>query len=98
MKQVRTAKSNLGRIRDETLENYITNISTMNKSTAHEYLFRLNNFRTFITNHSNSAGLDDVIAQINEKQKILTTYLTYTVHIWLQLTSLRHISRIALLQ
>jgi integrase len=55
----------------------------MNKSTAHEYLFRLNNFRTFITNHCNSAGLDDVIAQINEKQKdpyyLLNLYCAYLV-------------------
>jgi integrase len=73
----------MNRIEDETLENYVSNVSTMNKTTAHEYLFRLKNFRTFIINHCNLRGLDDVISQIHDKRidpyHLLNSYTSHLV-------------------
>lgn len=44
---------------------YIRNISIMSKSTAYEYLFRLNNFKTFIKNEYHGLGIDDLITRTN---------------------------------
>jgi integrase len=78
-----TVVLNQNKIRNGTLENYITNISTMNKSTAYEYLSRLNNFKTFITKHSNLKDLDHALSQIHNKQKdpyhLLNSYCAYLV-------------------
>ena len=83
MKRTQAVQLNTSRIRDKTLENYISNISTMNKTTAREYLFRLKNFRTFIKDHCNVRGLDDVISQIQNKQKdpyhLLNSYCSHLV-------------------
>ena len=83
MKRNRTVVLNQNKIRNRTLENYITNISTMNKSTAYEYLSRLNNFKTFITKYSNLKDLDHTLSQIRNKQKdpyhLLNSYCAYLV-------------------
>jgi integrase len=73
----------MNRIRDQTLENYISNVSTMNKTTAHEYLFRLKSFRIFIINHYNLRGLDDAISQTHDKRidpyHLLNSYSSHLV-------------------
>ncbi len=83
MKRNRTVVLNQNKIRNRTLENYITNISTMNKSTAYEYLSRLNNFKTFIMKYSNLKDLDHTLSQIHNKQKdpyhLLNSYCAYLV-------------------
>ena len=44
---------------------YVRNISTMSKSTAEEYLFRLNSFEKFVANeYDNRLTVSDVIAKI----------------------------------
>jgi integrase len=50
---------------DRTIGGYIRNISTMSKSTAEEYLFRLNSFEKFVSNeYDNRLTVNDIIAKI----------------------------------
>jgi integrase len=83
VKSNRTVWLNPRETLEESLANYVSNISTMNKTTAHEYLYRLKTFRTFIVNHFNIKGLDGVISQINDKRinpyYLLNSYCSYLV-------------------
>jgi integrase len=46
---------------------YIDNVSTMSRSTAQEYLARLNNFKDFIANkYDNQLGLDGLLSKITK--------------------------------
>jgi integrase len=65
-----------------SVDTYIANVSTMNKSTAYEYLIRLNNFRNFMANQYHTpSGLDDLLVKLsNGKQdpyNILNSYAAY---------------------
>ncbi len=61
---------------------YIRNIRTMSKSTAKEYLLRLNNFEGFIATQYNShLSIHDLIAKIKQAEEdpydILNCYAAY---------------------
>jgi integrase len=61
---------------------YIRNIGTMSKSTAYEYLTRLNNFKEFIANdYDNNLSADDIITKIKtgdeDPYELLNRYAAY---------------------
>ena len=49
-----------------TVSKYIRNVSTMNISTANEYLARLNNFKIFIAKECDGLTVDGLVARIKE--------------------------------
>jgi integrase len=65
---------------DDTVGKYIRNVCTMNKSTAYEYLGRLNNFEAFLLKHYKK-NIDQVIKQIIkgdvDPYYILSEYCSY---------------------
>lgn len=65
---------------DDTVGKYIRNICTMNKSTAYEYLGRLNNFEAFLLKHYKK-NIDQVLKQITngdvDPYYILSEYCSY---------------------
>jgi integrase len=52
-------------LKQDIISGYVANVSLMGRSTAKEYLHRLNSFKTFIQNKYNSS-IDVLIEQINE--------------------------------
>jgi len=61
---------------------YIRNIGTMSKSTAYEYLTRLNNFKEFKANeYDNNLSADDIITKIKtgdeDSYELLNRYAAY---------------------
>jgi integrase len=65
----------------DTIENYIQNISIMNKSTAYEYLRRLNDFAVFLAKEYDSLRVDDLIIKLKkavyDPYSILSRYAAY---------------------
>jgi integrase len=65
---------------DDTIGKYIRNVCTMNKSTAYEYLGRLNNFEAFLLKHYKK-NIDQVLKQITngdvDPYYILSEYCSY---------------------
>ena len=52
---------------DNFISGYVDNISIMNKSTAHEYLMRLNSFRNFISvSYNGRLTVDKIVAKIRK--------------------------------
>jgi hypothetical protein len=49
-----------------TVSKYVRNVSTMNISTANEYLARLNNFKIFIAKEYGGLTVDGLVARIKE--------------------------------
>ena len=49
-----------------TVSKYIRNVSTMNISTANEYLARLNNFKIFIAKEYGGLTVDGLVSRIKE--------------------------------
>ena len=49
-----------------TVSKYIRNVSTMNISTANEYLARFNNFKIFIAKEYGGLTVDGLVARIKE--------------------------------
>jgi integrase len=69
-------------INDSAISTYIRNIMTMSKSTANEYLFRLNNFENFVAKeYHNRLSINDLIAKIKmatmDPYSILNAYAAY---------------------
>jgi integrase len=65
----------------QSLEKYISNIKSMNESTARSYNFRLNNFSSFILAKYN-VGLDDIIKQIKgDSQDPYDTLIEYVSYL-----------------
>ena len=52
---------------DDLISSYIANIAVMNKSTAHEYLMRLNNFRNFVlTSYNGKMTVDEIVTKVRK--------------------------------
>src|SRR5215831_11266421 len=60
---------------------YITNISTMNRSTAREYSARLNYFKDFVASKYNNQSIDHLIVKVkkghHDPYNILNSYAGY---------------------
>lgn len=67
-------------LKHDIISGYVANVSLMGRSTANEYMHRLNSFKIFTQNKYN-LSVDELIEQINEGQKdpydILLQYATY---------------------
>jgi integrase len=65
----------------DTIDNYIQNISIMSKSTAYEYLRRLNDFAVFLAKEYDSLRVDDLIIKLKkavyDPYSILSRYAAY---------------------
>jgi integrase len=65
----------------DTIDNYIQNISIMNKATAYEYLRRLNDFAVFVVREYDSLTVDDLITKVKkavyDPYSILSRYAAY---------------------
>jgi hypothetical protein len=52
---------------DNFISGYIDNIAIMNKSTAHEYLMRLNSFRNFVlASYDGRLTVDEIVTRIRK--------------------------------
>lgn len=52
---------------DGFISGYINNISVMNKSTAHEYLMRLNSFRNFVlASYDGKLTVDEIVTKVRK--------------------------------
>jgi integrase len=65
-----------------SITTYITNVSTMSKSTAREYFARLNNFSDFIANeYHNQLSIDDILFNLKKGNQdpydVLNGYAAY---------------------
>jgi hypothetical protein len=64
-----------------TVSKYVRNVSTMNISTANEYLARLNNFKFFIAKEYGGLTVDGLVARIKEgsldSYDVLSEYSAY---------------------
>jgi integrase len=65
-----------------SITRYITNVSTMSKSTAREYFARLNNFSHFIANeYRNQLSIDDLLVKVKKGNQnpydVLNGYAAY---------------------
>jgi hypothetical protein len=65
----------------DTIDNYIQNISIMSKSTAYEYLRRLNDFAVFLAREYDSLTVDGLITKLKkavyDPYSILSRYAAY---------------------
>jgi integrase len=54
-------------VNDNLISGYIDNIAIMNKTTAHEYLMRLNNFRNFVlASYNGKFTVDELVSKVRE--------------------------------
>lgn len=54
-------------LNDNLISSYITNISVMNRSTAHKYLMRLNNFRNFVLmSYNGKVTVDKIVTKVRK--------------------------------
>ena len=54
-------------LNENFISSYIDNIAVMNKSTAHEYLMRLNSFRNFIlTSYNRKVTVDEIVTKVRK--------------------------------
>jgi hypothetical protein len=54
-------------LNENFISSYIDNIAVMNKSTAHEYLMRLNNFRNFVlTSYNGKVTVDEIVTKVRK--------------------------------
>ena len=65
-----------------SITTYITNVSTMSKSTAREYFARLNDFKGFIANeYDNRLSIDDLLVKVKkgyqDPYNLLNSYAAY---------------------
>jgi integrase len=64
-----------------SITTYITNITTMSRSTAREYSVRLNGFKDFIAKECNNQSVDDLLVKVNKGRQdpynILNSYAAY---------------------
>ena len=52
---------------DNFISGYIDNITVMNKSTAHEYLMRLNSFRNFVlASFNGKVTVDEIVTKVRK--------------------------------
>jgi integrase len=69
-------------LKEDSVYDYVSIMSTMNKSTAKEYASRLNSFRTFILNHyGRHVKVDNLIVKIKEGSEdpynIMNNYVAF---------------------
>ena len=54
-------------LNENFISSYIDNIAVMNKSTAHEYLMRLNSFRNFVlTSYNGKVTVDEILTKVRK--------------------------------
>lgn len=54
-------------LNENFISSYIDNIAVMNKSTAHEYLMRLNSFRNFVlTSYNGKVTVDEIVTKVRK--------------------------------
>jgi integrase len=54
-------------LNDNFISSYIDNIAVMNKSTAHEYLMRLNSFRNFVlASYNGKLTVDEIVTKVRK--------------------------------
>lgn len=79
---VKSKKQSPKRSSNYGIATYIKNVSPMSKSTAYQYLRRLNNFNEFIVNqYGNRLSIDDLIAKVKDGSHdvydLLNNYAAY---------------------